>query len=351
MPGRTRGARRRNAVAAAACVVVLGAAVSACTADPAPHPDAGPYESPPPAVAGHALRAFTADSWWNTPVPANAPSNPRADQILQYMRTAKEAGDGCLRLAGTEGNAWGQPVYWAEPGDPSYDVQLPSGQDLPELHDLRIPVSAEAADNNDGSMTIFDVERGYTVAFTNAEYDRGSDSWKAAGATVTYLASNGLDVRTGQSSDPRNKGSHRGNNGAVMMARVDEVTAGQIAHVLKVASGPEVSKRHVFPMVGSDGSSKDPAAPPQGLRFRIKPSVDLTRMNLDPQALVIATALQDYGFYIGDSSGVTALKLEDTRTEGRGQMWSTPATALCGLPLSPEYWDVLPEGYQPPPPA
>jgi hypothetical protein len=136
-----------------------------------------------------------------------------------------------------------------------------------------------------------------------------------------------------------------------MMVRYDEVQAGEIDHVLKVASGPEVSTRHVFPMVGSDGESTDPDAPPQGLRFRIKPSVDLDRLGLDRQTLVIAKALQKYGFYIGDSSGVTALKLEDTRVEGRGELWSMAPTALCDIPLDPQYWDVLPEGYVPPQPG
>ena len=44
-------------------------------------------------------------------------------------------------------------------------------------------------------------------------------------------------------------------------------------------------------------------------------------MDLQPEALVIARALQDYGFYIGDSGGTTALKLENT---GRR------AAASCG---------------------
>ena len=162
-----------------------------------------------------------------------------------------------------------------------------------------------------------------------------------------YLDSNGLHAGTGQASDERNRGSHRGNNGAVMMARYDEVAAGVIEHVLKVASGPDPSFRAVFPMVGSDGDSTDPSAPPQGLRFRIKPSIDLESLGLPPQALVIARALQEYGFYIGDSGGVTALKLEDTQIQGRGELWDVPADALCELPLSPEFWDVLPEGYQP----
>jgi hypothetical protein len=299
-------------------------------------------------VDGVPLRAFTADSWWNTPVPADAPTNARAAAILQYMSTAKQAGEGCLRLAGAGDNSWGQPVYWSRAGDPEYDITPTRGIRPPELRNVRIPADAQSADNNDGSMTVFDVERGYTAAFTDARYDPDANSWTASGVTVTYLDSNGLDVRTGQASDERNVGSHRGNNGAVMMARLDEVAAGSIDHVLKVASGPEVSVRHVFPMVGSDGNSRDRAAPPQGLRFRIKPSVDLDRMGLDAQALVIAKALQQYGFYIGDSSGITALKLEDTRAEGRGQLWSTSRTGLCTLPLTPQYWDVLPEDYQPP---
>jgi hypothetical protein len=338
--------RRRRRVAAPAAVFAISLVVSGCVEQPAKVSQRD--WNPAPVVQGAPLRAFAPDSWWNTPVPDDAPSNPRASGILRYMSTAEESGDGCVRLAGAGDSGWGQPVYWAEPGDPTYRVTVGKADPPPELKDLRIPKGALAANNNDGSMSIFDTDRGYVVALTDAKYDADSNSWRASGATVTYLDSNGLDVRTGQASDERNRGSHRGNNAAVMMARFDEVDAGRIEHVLKVASGPDVSSRSVFPMVGSDGDSSNPSAPPQGLRFRIKPSVDLDSLGLSRQALVIARALQDYGFYIGDSGGVTALKLEDTRIEGRGELWHLSADALCHLPLSPQYWDVLPEGYQPP---
>ena len=87
--------------------------------------------------------------------------------------------------------------------------------------------------------------------------------------------------------------------------------------------------------------------PAEGVRLRIKPSVDLAGLGLDPQALVIARALQTYGMYLGDGGGTTALKLEDTASEGRGQVWDVTNKDLCGLPFSPAYWDVLPEGYNP----
>lgn len=312
--------------------------------------DAGPGDQRSRVVASPeaSTQVFAADSWWNTPLPVGAPSEPAATAILDYLRTAPESGGGCLSLAGAGDSHWGQPIYEAGPSDPSYAVQGLTDP-LPELAHLRIPLGAGAAENNDRSMTVYDREKGYVVALTGAAYDAAQDVWSAQGATVTYLDSNGLHAATGLSDDPRNLGSHRGNNGAVMAVELDEVRSGAIDHVLKAASGPEVAERFVFPMVGSDGDyiGSDPAVPPQGLRLRIKPGVDLAALDLPPAALVIARALQQYGFYIGDSGGTTALKLENTRVQGRGQLWTVDADVLCELPFTPDFWDVVAAGYDP----
>lgn len=326
-------------------LVLLVASLGATEPDRSQSPSVAPPTSSAHVPRG---RAFEASSWWNTPLPADAPLDPAGSLILDYLRTAPESGPGCLTLAGAGHSHWGQPVYEARPGDPEYDVKGLS-EPLPELERMRIPEGARSGSNNDSNMTVYDRERGYVVALSGAEYDPDSDEWSATGATVTYLASNGLHVATGQSDDPRNRGSHRGNNGATMAVELDDVRAGVIGHVLKAASGPEVSDRYVFPMVGSDGDyhGSDPAVPPQGIRLRIKPTVDLEEQDLDPEALVIAQALQDYGFYIGDSGGATALKLQNTWAEGRGQLWKVGTHALCGMPFTTEYWDVVAEGYYP----
>jgi hypothetical protein len=293
-------------------------------------------------------RAFEASSWWNMPLPVDAPLDPAGDLILDYLRTGPESGPGCLTLAGAGQSHWGQPVYEASPGDPEYHVDgLP--EPLAELERLRIPEGARSGSNSDSNMTVYDRGKGYVVALSGAQYDPDRDAWSATGASITYLDSNGLHVATGESDDSRNRGSHRGNNGATMAVELDDVAAGVIGHVLKAASGPEVADRYVFPMVGSDGDyhGSDPAVPPQGLRLRIKPSIDLEEQDLDPEARVIAQALQDYGFYIGDSGGTTALKLQNTRAAGLGQLWKVDADALCGMPFTPEYWDVVAEGYYP----
>jgi hypothetical protein len=337
---------RRVAVVRALLAVVLltGAAfVVVDTVSPDQPQSVAPRRSAPSAD----FRAFSPDSWWNTPLPPDAPLSPHAEDILRYMRTAPDARGGCIRLAGAEESPWGQPIYWAEPSDRSYRLQGLNLARLPELRSLRIPAGAEPAPTSDSAMTVYDVEKGYVVLLTNAQYDSVQDSWSASAATVTYLDSNGLHTRLDESDDHRNRGSHRGNNGAVVAVSWDEIQDGVIRHVLKVASGPETANRFVFPMVGSDGDyrGKNPAVPPQGLRLRIKPSVDLREFDLHPTALIIARALKQYGVYIGDSAGATTLKLEATVTEGRGQLWDVTAQALCDLPLSAEYWDVVRPGY------
>ncbi|HEX3223709.1 MAG TPA: hypothetical protein VHR35_14170 [Nocardioides sp.] len=298
---------------------------------------------------GRPYRPFRDRSWWNTPVPLDAPHDPQETQILDYLRTAPQSGNGCLRLAGAQSNKWGQPAYWAQPGDPQYAVQGLPDSAPPEVQHLRIPKGAESAKNSDGTMSVYDVDRGYVMLLTDAHYDAAKDTWSASGATVTYLDSNGLSAATGKSDNPHNMGTHRGNNGATSYVRYDMVRAGDVRNVLKIAAGPELANRWVFPMTGSDGGVTDPSlgAPPEGLRMRLKPSIDLNALGLHPQALVIAKALQTYGVYIGDSGGTTALKLEDTKAEGLGQRWNVTADDLCRLPFTPQYWDVLPEGYDP----
>ncbi len=336
----TRRSRWHPRGAGAGGILLVSLLLASCTVGATDRWGDSRPDAPPP------FRAFSADSWWNMPLPADVPTHPNESAILEYMQTARQSQGGCLRLAGAS-NDWGQPVYWVGPEDPSYDVDVAISSPPPEVTSLRIPVGAASAPTSDAAMTVFDVDKGYVAALTGARFDPRLDTWTATGASVTYLDSDGLHSGTEQTLETRNAGSHRGNNGATMMARYDEVAAGAIDHVLKVASGPETSRHFVFPMIGSDGESRAAEAPAQGLRFRIRPDVDLDSVDLAPAARVIADALQSYGFYIGDSGGVTALKLENTRAQGRGELWTLPATALCSLPLSSQYWDVLPEGYFP----
>lgn len=293
-----------------------------------------------------AHRAFGDNSYWNTPIPRNAPKHRNNGGILKYMGSAPEAGRGCIRLAGTGRNSWGQPIYWAKKGSPGYKVHATSYDLPPELDSLRIPRGARPAKTSDKAMTVYDVKRGYVVSLWHASFNKQRKSWSAGGAQVAYLNSNGLDADFRASNERRNRGTMRGNNGATSAVRHAEVKAGAIRHVLKISSGPELSTKSVLPVVHSDGDTKKHNAPAQGTRLRLKPSVNLHSIK-NRQARVIARAMQRYGVYLGDSGGTTSLKLENTRAHGQGQLWNMSSTALCRIPLSRKYWKVVPYKYHP----
>jgi len=326
---------RRLALTTALCLTVLASVITL----PGPSFSASAQRSKP-------LRAFGDNSYWNAPLPRNAPKHPNSNGILRYMRTAPDAGRGCIRLAGAGRDPWGQPIYWSNRHDREYRVRATDYYLPPELRSLRIPRGARPARTSDAEMTVYDVHRGYVVSLWHAVFNKQRNTWSAGGAQVAYLKSNGLDSRFKASNTRRNRGSMRGNNGATSAVRYDEVRAGAIRHVLRISAGPEVSKRATLPIFQSDGDSSHRNAPAQGTRMRLKSSVNLHSIK-NRQARVIARAMQRYGIYIGDSGGTTMVKLENTRAEGRGQRWSVGAKALCRLPLGRKYWEVVPNGYHP----
>ena len=115
-------------------------------------------------------------------------------------------------------------------------------------------------------MTIYDFGRGLVYGMHRASYDAEHDAWSACGGAVFSLDSNGLDGGW-RGSDAVGNTGHRGIPPPTFAVRYDEILWGSIDHVLKIAVN-SASPDHVFPMVGSDGVSADPSAPPEGTRLR-----------------------------------------------------------------------------------
>jgi hypothetical protein len=180
----------------------------------------------------------------------------------------------------------------------------------------------------DWTMSIFDRQAGYVTLLTDARYDASSDHWSASGASVTYLDSNGLDVRTGRSDDPRNRGTHRGNNGADSVIRWDMVRAGVLEERLGDHAG--ALDEHLTVHRLDRGNATAAAGV---VRLRRGPSTRRPGSNGGAGHRRPA----DLRHGLGDSGGSTAVKLEDTTSEGRGRLDVT-TDDLRGLPPSPAYW-------------
>jgi hypothetical protein len=266
------------------------------------------------------FRAFTDDSYWNTPLPEDAPVDENSDDMIEYLQ--EDSAADYIELAGaSESGEWGNPIYFSDRSDKNCVIENSCEQHQPpEFRRVRIPSHAGHDPTSDAAMTVYDVDKGLMYGFYEARFDAGADSWSACGGTIYYLESNGLEGRLEEADEERNFG-HRGVPPSTYAVRHEEITSGEIDHVLKIAVN-RASKEYVWPMTGSDGESDEPFAPPEGARLRLKPSIDLESLDLTDAERTIATALQEYGAVIGDQSGSkVVLKVENTVAEGRGQLW------------------------------
>ena len=118
--------------------------------------------------------------------------------------------------------------------------------------------------------------------------------------------------------------------------RVSELQAGEIQHTLAVNLVETTAGVQVPPANRNDGNSSAADAIPEGTRFRLDPTVDVTRLGLPPAAVTIAKALQTYGMVVTDTSAAVVLMAEDGQPyveSGAGDPYarlfgSTPAYAL-----------------------
>ena len=331
---RSLSTRVRIAVTAAAAATIFAGVVL---------PPAGAASSRLLAVP---YRAYPSTSYWNKPLPLDAPIDPKSDQMIAYLRN--DSTTNFIQLSGASpGGSWGNPIYWSDSGDPTYAMRSNCTAKMPpEFGSIRIPVGAKPDPTTDAAMTVYDRSKGLAYATFHTEFNASNHTWTACGGTVSYLTSNGLDGDVAASDESRNHG-HRGVPPPTYAVRWDEVASGRITHMLKISVNTSRCE-HVFPMIGDECGTNDTYAPPEGTRIRIKPSIDLTKLGLNPAALVIARALQRYGAIIGDQSGGTmAMKVENTTAEGRGQLWTgvLAGDSLKAIPISA--FQVIRPGYQP----
>jgi hypothetical protein len=244
------------------------------------------------AIAGY--RAFSATSEWNKPLPASAPLATNSSSIIAEIKSYAN-GPSPRIVTGS----WAEPVFWGQASDPA----CKPGNLFAPVH---IPASAKPAPTSDSQLTIYDVAGGTVVKFHHAT--RNGSCFTAENYEQYELASNGLMKTVTGSNSTKNYG-HRGYATPLHGVRLDEVKAGAIKHVIKVALD-KTAECHFYPGAGHE-SGKGGKLTCEGLILRIKPSIDLGTRGLTPGMLVIAKAMQDYGVVVGDTGGVMmALKVE-----------------------------------------
>jgi hypothetical protein len=269
-------------------------------------------------------RPFASTSFWNTPLPANAPLDPSSPALVaELVRQTR------TWVPWINTTSYSAPVYVVGPGQANVVVHLDHGgwwagtfadgiTLAQQLSAVPIPSGARPAGGSDRVMVIWQPSTDTMWELLQARHvPQDFDPWSPLpgwhaewGAKIEHV-STGSGVVTypfGASS------SGLAIAGGLISAA--ELQQGRIDHV--VAMGLPQVKRGVPvpPATRTDGRYIGPNAISEGQRFRLDPSLDIASLNLPPVTRAIAYAAQRYGIVVRDQSGAVPFYAQDPRTLG-----------------------------------
>jgi hypothetical protein len=218
-----------------------------------------------------------------------------------------------------------QLTTWASASDPG-PYPIPTPMPVEERYVVTSDNDRHGEIVQSGTCKLYEIYRG----FANAD-----GSWTMAGGAVWDLRSNQL--RSAASVDAAGFPILAG------LVKYDEVASGQINHALRFLL-PYTQNAHLWPAVAHDGTYTDPNLPPEGLRLRLKASVDIS--GYPPTIKVILLALKTYGMLLGDQGATsgyiqlsgapdTRWNLSDLATLTRIRFTDFEAVDESGLMISP----------------
>jgi hypothetical protein len=324
----TRRAERRRAehrrrtialVAATLVVVVVMAALfvktgseptSTSTRTQASNPPRPTTTAAPTAVAlgTGGVTPFSPKSFWNTPLAADAAVAPNSQQLVSSFDQQWRDNYGTV---GINSDDFSMPIYRVPAGQATVAVSIATDCNsdaglLAQINAVPIPANAQPANGTDHSLVIWQPS-------TDTEWElwmaqRADDgSWSACwGGRIE-------NVSEAQGVFPSPYGvAASGMSYLAGAIKASELQAGRIDHALAVNVVHAAKGTQVAPANRTDGDSTAPDAIPEGTRFRLDPSIDVTKLGLPAGGVAIARALQEYGMYVTDKSGAVVLTGESS---------------------------------------
>jgi hypothetical protein len=292
----------------------LPAASAPATAAPAPAPA-------PPAPAPTPL--FAPDSVWNAPLAAAAPLDPAGPQLVQKLRDTV-----AQNLAARTGpwiatNQSGTPVYRVPATQPLVRVQLHTGwwgATLQTAYEsVPVPPDARPGTGADAHMVVWQPSTDRYWEFFHMR--KLADGWHADYGGAIKEASRSAGYFSTASWSGLSQSYWGATASSLPLAgglmRIDELKAGTIPHALALAIPFARPRVWSFPAQRTDGSSPDTAGIPEGARFRIDPTLDLTKLVMPRMTRMMAEAAQRYGMVVVDQTGwAVGFRAEDNTPTG-----------------------------------
>jgi hypothetical protein len=246
-------------------------------------------------------RYFSPHSFWNAPLPADAPVDPQSGAIVAALQA--QVDDAVGRHYGPTINtaSYSTPVYEVAENQPRVAVTLDDRATYRRtlraaLRAVPLPPDVQPAAGTDAHLVLWQPSTNTMWEFWKLH--RQADGWHAKvstshgvfpalwGATATSLPLLGGLIRP------------------------EELARGRIDHVLALAIPRPRAGVWAAPARRTDGWVREPDAVPEGARLRLDPRLDVDALDLPPLVRVLARAAQRYGIVVRDTAGTVALYAE-----------------------------------------
>jgi hypothetical protein len=254
---------------------------------------------------------FSPDSFWYQPIPASVPLNSNSNA---YVKEFERQYKSYYNTVGVNLGSYSTPVYAVGPGTKTVPVAQWKCQnyldpDLPrQWAAVPIPTYARPAYGTDAEMTIYQPSSDTMWEFWQAR-QTGNGQWEACwGGKMS-------DVSKNKGIWPQRYGvAATGLAFAPGQITVQELKSGAIHHVIGIALvDTENSSIFSWPANRSDGYNPQnaPNRIPEGLRFRLDPTLNVDALQISPVAKMVAKAAQTYGFVVWDKAGAISLRFQN----------------------------------------
>jgi hypothetical protein len=267
------------------------------------------------------FRFFAPTSFWNAPVPADAPLDPSSGSVVRALVEKVGAEEETGRGPWIDTTSWTLPVYTVPADQPTVPVQLEGGDPKDSLASafsaVPLPSDAQPAGGSDKELVVWQPSTERLWEFWRLEHKAGGWQASGGGAMQDVSAQQGVygpEVWPGAKPWWGANGSSLSNLGG--MISLEDLKLGQINHALTIGAGETRAGVYASPAQRTDGTSKDPLSLPEGAHLRLNPSVNLVALHLPRLTLMIAEAAQRYGVIVTDSGPNVGFATQDPTPTG-----------------------------------
>jgi hypothetical protein len=267
-----------------------------------------PLRLEPPACG----RFFAPSTFWNTPLPTDAPLDPSSDTLTAELVREVNDGYNSGQAPTINTTAYTPPVYTAGAAQTHLPVTLDRPADYaPSLaaafSSVPLPPDAQGDPTSDGSLVVW--QPGTDTLWEFWRFQHPGDSAHASWGGRLAAVSTGSGNFTGNWG-----GSASGLPLVGGLILPHELQAGRIDHALTIGIPTVRAGVYSLPALRTDGSSSCSRAIPEGARFRLDPSLDVDSLGLPPVVTTLARAAQRYGIIVRDRSSAVAFAAQNANS-------------------------------------